>query len=79
MVCLINICVNTLHKGDCIFTYNNNNNNNNKCYFPSLGYAYTIVPGKAETVRIGEDFPKQVIKIQRGEVCWAVIFILILG
>jgi hypothetical protein len=29
MVCLRNICVNTLHKGDSIFTYNNNNNNNN--------------------------------------------------
>jgi predicted metal-dependent hydrolase len=28
MVCLRNICVNTLHKGDSIF--NNNNNNNNK-------------------------------------------------
>jgi hypothetical protein len=27
MVCLRNICVNTLHKGDCIFTNNNNNNN----------------------------------------------------
>jgi hypothetical protein len=29
MVYLRNICVNTLHKGDSIFTYNNNNNNNN--------------------------------------------------
>jgi hypothetical protein len=29
MVCLGNICVNTLHKGDSIFTNNNNNNNNN--------------------------------------------------
>jgi hypothetical protein len=29
MVCLRNICVNTLHKGDSIFTNNNNNNNNN--------------------------------------------------
>jgi hypothetical protein len=29
MVCPRNICVNTLHKGDSIFTYNNNNNNNN--------------------------------------------------
>jgi hypothetical protein len=29
MVCLWNICVNTLHKGDSIFTNNNNNNNNN--------------------------------------------------
>jgi hypothetical protein len=29
MICLRNICVNTLHKGDSIFTYNNNNNNNN--------------------------------------------------
>jgi hypothetical protein len=28
MVCLRNICVNTLHKGDSIFTNNNNNNNN---------------------------------------------------
>jgi hypothetical protein len=27
MVCLRNICVNTLHKGDSIFTNNNNNNN----------------------------------------------------
>jgi hypothetical protein len=27
MVCLRNICINTLHKGDSIFTYNNNNNN----------------------------------------------------
>jgi hypothetical protein len=26
MVCLRNICVNTLHKGDSIFTNNNNNN-----------------------------------------------------
>jgi hypothetical protein len=30
MVCLRNICVNTLHKGNSIFTNNNNNNNNNK-------------------------------------------------
>jgi hypothetical protein len=29
MVCLRYICVNTLHKGDSIFTNNNNNNNNN--------------------------------------------------
>jgi hypothetical protein len=29
MVRLRNICINTLHKGDSIFTYNNNNNNNN--------------------------------------------------
>jgi hypothetical protein len=29
MVCFRNICVNTLHKGDSIFTYNNNSNNNN--------------------------------------------------
>jgi hypothetical protein len=29
MVCLRNICVNALHKGDSIFTNNNNNNNNN--------------------------------------------------
>jgi hypothetical protein len=29
MVCLRNICVNTLHKGDSIFTNNNNNNNKN--------------------------------------------------
>jgi hypothetical protein len=29
MVCLRNICINTLHKGDSIFTNNNNNNNNN--------------------------------------------------
>jgi hypothetical protein len=29
MVCLRNICINTLHKGDSIFTYNNNNINNN--------------------------------------------------
>jgi hypothetical protein len=29
MVSLRNICVNTLHKGDSIFTINNNNNNNN--------------------------------------------------
>jgi hypothetical protein len=28
MVCLGNICVNTLHKGESIFTNNNNNNNN---------------------------------------------------
>jgi hypothetical protein len=28
MVCLWNICVNTLHKGDSIFTNNDNNNNN---------------------------------------------------
>jgi hypothetical protein len=28
MVCLRNICINTLHKGDSI--YNNNNNNNTK-------------------------------------------------
>jgi hypothetical protein len=27
MVCLRNICVNTLHKEDGIFTNNNNNNN----------------------------------------------------
>jgi hypothetical protein len=34
MVCLRNICVNTLHKGDSIFTNNNNNNNNNnKCRY----------------------------------------------
>jgi hypothetical protein len=29
MVCLRNICVNTLHKGDSIFTNNNNNDNDN--------------------------------------------------
>jgi hypothetical protein len=29
MVCLWDICVNTLHKGDSIFTNNNNNNNDN--------------------------------------------------
>jgi hypothetical protein len=29
MVCIRNICINTLHKGDSIFTNNNNNNNNN--------------------------------------------------
>jgi hypothetical protein len=29
MVCLRDICIDTLHKGDSIFTYNNNNNNNN--------------------------------------------------
>jgi hypothetical protein len=29
MVCLRNICVNTLHNGHSIFTNNNNNNNNN--------------------------------------------------
>jgi hypothetical protein len=29
MVCLRNICVNILHKGDSIFINNNNNNNNN--------------------------------------------------
>jgi hypothetical protein len=28
MVCLWNICINILHKGDSIFTNNNNNNNN---------------------------------------------------
>jgi hypothetical protein len=28
MVCLRNVCVNTLHKGDSIFTNINNNNNN---------------------------------------------------
>jgi hypothetical protein len=28
MVCLRNICINALHKGDGIFTNNNNNNNN---------------------------------------------------
>jgi hypothetical protein len=28
MVCLRNVCINTLHKGDSIFTNNNNNNNN---------------------------------------------------
>jgi hypothetical protein len=33
MVCLRNICVNTLHKGDSIFTNNNNNNNNNNIKF----------------------------------------------
>jgi hypothetical protein len=27
MVCLRNICIHTLHKGDSIFTNNNNNNN----------------------------------------------------
>jgi hypothetical protein len=59
MVCLRNICINTLHKGDSIFTYNNNNNNNNvqkeaekKLNYKSLGVEiqrmwnlkYTIVP-----------------------------------
>ena len=29
MVCLRNICINTLHKGDNDDTNNNNNNNNN--------------------------------------------------
>jgi hypothetical protein len=29
MVCLRNISINTLHKGNSIFTNNNNNNNNN--------------------------------------------------
>jgi hypothetical protein len=33
MVCLRNICVNILHKGDSIFTNNNNNNNNNEATF----------------------------------------------
>jgi hypothetical protein len=30
MVCIRNICVNTLHKGDSIFTNNNNNNKKKK-------------------------------------------------
>jgi hypothetical protein len=34
MVYLRNICVNTLHKGDGIFTNNNNNNNNNNKVMP---------------------------------------------
>jgi hypothetical protein len=29
MVCLRNICVNTVHKGDSDDDYDNNNNNNN--------------------------------------------------
>jgi hypothetical protein len=33
MVCLRNICINTLHKGDGNFTYNNNNNNNNNILY----------------------------------------------
>jgi hypothetical protein len=46
MVCLHNILINTLHKGDSIITYNdedddddddnNNNNNNNNQYYPSI-------------------------------------------
>jgi hypothetical protein len=35
-VCLRNICINTLHKGD-----NNNNNNNNKDKTAILGTAHT--------------------------------------
>jgi hypothetical protein len=35
------VCVNTLHKGDSIFTNNNNNNNNNnkRKYAPMQGVA----------------------------------------
>jgi hypothetical protein len=38
MVFLRNICINTLHKGDSIFTYNNNSNNskNNSEHFIQL-------------------------------------------
>jgi hypothetical protein len=50
MVCLRNICVNTLHKGDSIFT-NNNNNNNNKLFimaglWPCILtlFVYSIIP-----------------------------------
>jgi hypothetical protein len=41
MGCLRNICVNTLHKGDSIFTNNNNNNNNNNNYY----YYYLTASG----------------------------------
>jgi hypothetical protein len=44
MVCLRNICINTLHKGDSVFTYNNgddddDDNNNNM----------EAIPGKHST------------------------------
>jgi len=38
-----------------------------ECDFKSLRCEYTIVPGKAETVRIGEEFSEKVVKIQRGD------------
>jgi hypothetical protein len=36
IVCLRNICVNTLHKGDSDDDGNNNNNNNNKLKVPGI-------------------------------------------
>jgi hypothetical protein len=45
MVCFRNICVNTLHKGDSIFTNNNNNNNNyiSSANFQASLYAVDLV------------------------------------
>jgi hypothetical protein len=42
MVCLRNICVNTLRKGGIIFTNNNNNNNNNK-FWNKFKFAWYII------------------------------------
>ena len=36
MVCLGNVCINTLHKGDNDDYDNNNNNNNNKDQIPNF-------------------------------------------
>jgi hypothetical protein len=47
MVCLRNISVDTLHKGDIEDDDNNNNNNNNKCvaYLHKIGNCiYPVIP-----------------------------------
>jgi hypothetical protein len=41
MVCLRNICVNTLHKGDSI---NNNNNNNNRIVELKIAHIPHVYP-----------------------------------
>jgi arginyl-tRNA synthetase len=53
MVCLRNICVNTLHKGDSIFT--NNNNNNMLPYYGTKDCADRPIPNNKPNIIVRDD------------------------
>ena len=61
MICLRNICINTLHKGN---NNNNNNNNNNKCRLTDVAVpgGRNVIQKEAENILKYEDL---IIEIQR--------------
>jgi hypothetical protein len=50
-ICLRNICVNTLHNGDSIFTNNNNNNNTVRLQNPSPIITLQIFQERSKIMR----------------------------